>query len=101
MYYRTSQGLELFEEAPDDGANWGNAVSTLKILTKFEDSDSSDDDGVQCTAAPVKSEKSRQRTTKRITSNGAHSNNIHETTEENGVDNNKRSNKQQISRNKV
>ena len=41
FYFRTSQILELFDEAPDDGANWGNAVSKLE---EIKDSDSSDED---------------------------------------------------------
>ena len=36
--------MELFDEAPDDGANWGNAVSKLEEL---KDSDSSDEDEKQ------------------------------------------------------
>ena len=42
LYFRTSQILELFDEAPDDGANWGNAVSKLEDV---KDSDSSDESG--------------------------------------------------------
>jgi hypothetical protein len=34
--------LELFEDAPDDTANWGEAVSTEKKLYKTSSSDSDD-----------------------------------------------------------
>ena len=39
--------LELFDEAPDDGANWGNVISTLE---KVKDIESTDDESIpKCT----------------------------------------------------
>ena len=50
-FSRTEQLLELFEEAPDDGANWGKTVDVDKEGTKTTSSSSSssseDDEGVR------------------------------------------------------
>lgn len=41
---RTDQLLELFEEAPDDQANWGEVIDMDKKLYETDSSSDSDDD---------------------------------------------------------
>ena len=96
MYCRTSQVLELFDEAPDDGANWGNIISTL---TKYEDSDSSDDDGPK-NSFPGKSISSRLNN-KQMNSTGALSMDTHNPVQGNVAGNAKKCSKQGKVQNKV
>ena len=41
FYFRTDQLLELFEDAPDDTANWGEAIDTQEKLYKSSSDESS------------------------------------------------------------